>query len=688
MFTDNNLYISQLQDIIRSGNVQLSTIKPSEWVEQSIIMGQPRPGPFRYDETPYCREIIDCLAPDHPARWVAVMKGAQIGFSAGVIIPACGWIIKESPANTYFTVGSPDLIEKAGEKLDLMIKNAGLKDYITPQVQKKRNSKTGDTATKKDFMGGYINITTPNNHKEWRDVSLKYGFIDDFEAAKSKSKESGGTRKLMEQRFSAYKDTHKIFYISTPELKSSSNIEPAYLLGDRRKYMIPCPCCGEYIELLWDVMVDGKKVGGITWDAPNGQLIESSVGYVCQKCSGFFNDKDKKKWLNAGRWEPTATPSRPGFYSYHINCLYAPTWMYDWKHYVRNYMDCNPPGQPRLEAEYMTFVQTCLGLTYEPEAREINAAKLMENLQPYSPGIIPEKLSREQGNGDVILLTCGADLNGTMKGVNGAEFDDARLDYEIIAHTESGATYSILEGSIGTFIPRENTLKGIKADRKKWTYEHNKENSVWPEFEKLLSREFKTDTGRTIKIHLAALDCGAYASTAAYPYLDKTNCPVIGVKGEREERYTILNSDKKIFKEAAERARLFILQVGMIKDKISEYMQLKWERGKEMQPGNFMNYPLPSDGMYEYETFFKHYESEHRAEVKNPDGETLFRWVKKSQTLQNHKFDCRVYNLAARDIYLYYFIKKAGQKLRERYKNVDFTWRDLVEYYHSEKRAS
>ena len=56
----------------------LSGLKPSEWVEANIVMGQPFPGPYRYSKTPYCKEIIDCLAPDHPARWVAFMKGLSL----------------------------------------------------------------------------------------------------------------------------------------------------------------------------------------------------------------------------------------------------------------------------------------------------------------------------------------------------------------------------------------------------------------------------------------------------------------------------------------------------------------------------------------------------------------------------------------------------------------------------------
>jgi phage terminase large subunit GpA-like protein len=675
------LYELQLLDIIQSANVQLSDIKPSEWVESNVVMGQPRPGPYRYNYTPYCREIINRLHGSDPARWIAVMKGLQIGISAGVIIPGMGWIIKESPANTYFTVGAPDLVDKSVEKLDLMIDNAGLRNYIKPQVKRNRMNKSGDTNTKKDFSGGFINITTPNNHKEWRDVSLKYGFIDDFEAAKTASKESGSTRKLIEGRFAAYKDTHKIFYISTPERKSTSNIEPAYLLGDQRKYLIPCPCCGAFIELRWnipegigtiwqDAMPEGA---GVVWklDGKN-QLIESSVGYVCQECGGFFKDNDKQRLLNEGYWQPTAEPKRRGFYSYHISSLYAPAGMYDWKHYVLNYLEACPPGQPRNEMEYMTFLNTCLGVTYEGEAEQPKATQISGNTRRYRIGSIPEKQSIADGNGRIVLVTMGSDMNGTE--------DDARLDWEVVAWAETGASYSVAHGSIGTFIPRENT-RVEKTDREKWTYQHGKPNSVWSELDKIMRHAWPSDTTPTTyyKINMPAIDCG-HLSELIWPYIDWTigrypENPCVGVRGNKEEKYKIEGTNVKLYEVGKSRNDVYYLQVGHFKDMLSNYMKLQWKEGEGPQPPNFMNFPRPDEGLYEFDNYFSHYEAEERKIVEDAKGGRLFRWVKRNSAVQNHLFDCRIYAMAMKEIIVAELGKKVKPKDQE-----GFTWADFVTY--------
>ena len=85
MLNDNNLlYLPQLERILTQGNAQISTILPADWAEANMVMDKPRPGALRYNQTPYTREIINRFSPYDDARVVAVMKGAQIGFSTTV----------------------------------------------------------------------------------------------------------------------------------------------------------------------------------------------------------------------------------------------------------------------------------------------------------------------------------------------------------------------------------------------------------------------------------------------------------------------------------------------------------------------------------------------------------------------------------------------------------------------------
>lgn len=615
-------------------------------------------GRFSYDITPYTREIVDCMMPDHPARVVSVMKGAQIGFSTGVIEPAIGWIIAESPCNVLFLTGHSDLTEEAINKIDMMIDSCGIRHLIKPTAMRSRRSKTGDTNTKKEFSGGSLVSGSAGNHKLLRQRSVKTIFIDDFDAAKTDSKEAGSTRKMIQQRAAAYYDEMKIYYISTPEIRPS-NIEEVYLLGDQRRYHVPCPCCVEFIYLDWAVPIEGqeREMGGISWKVDDsGKLIKGSVGYVCQKCAGFFTDKDKYEMNLAGKWIPTAEPFEEGNYSYHLSSLYAPTGMFDWEHYVLDYLEANPPGRKRNERLHQTFVNLCLGVPYEPAGEDIKATELQENIRPYKVGSIPEKLSEKDGNGSIVLLTMGVDLNGKE--------DDARLDYEVVAYSESGATYSIIHGSIGTFKPRGGN-KG--EDREVWTYRHGTDKSVWNELERILGDIYETDTGRRMKVFVCGIDCG-YQTAHAYQYIDNSIHNAIGLKGKDDGKFIRLDVDARTYRIAKERPKLYLVESNVVKDRLAEHMRLNWDsRLSEVQPAGYLNFPTPSDGLYLYTNYFSHFEAEH----KILDKDTTFRWLKKNDVVQNHLWDCRLYANVCRDILIDQIMKAA--------KIVNGSWQDYCD---------
>jgi len=632
----------QLSDLLSFSKVQLSSIKPSEWAEQNIIMGKPFPGPFRYERTPYTREIADFFSEDHPGRVLAVMKGAQIGFSAGVIYPSIAWLIANAPGNAYLSVGHDDLIEEAVAKIDNVIDNSGLRSFIKSAVARKRKAKTGDTNKKKEFAGGYIIIGSANNHKILRQRDLQYGFIDDYESIKQGSKESGSTKKLIEQRFAAYAGKEKIAYISTPELKATSNIYPAYLEGDQRKWMVPCPCCGDYIELKFKTEASDGSAAGMYWKTDKGgHLDRRSVGYICQSCSSFFDDSRKQDMNINGIWRPTAQPSREGYLSYQISALYAPPGMYSWSHYVNDYLDATRDGVTD-EKKYKTFVNLCLGEPYEPAGENIKASDLeVNNIGSYNIRSVPESLSIKDGNGEIIILTCAADMNGTV--------DDARLDYEVRAWSATGSSYSVLHGSIGTFVPRENTVKN-KTDRERWTYEYGRPNCVWYEFEKILNASWVSDTGINFRIAVTGLDTGHH-TIHAYSFIDRTNCRnVFGVKGDKESTIRKHNVDAPYFRPARERSSLFILDVSLIKDVVSQQMKLKYNKDDGKQPPGFINFPIPSDGLYLYKNYFVHFESERREVVEDRNLGVHYVWKKVNSAAQNHFWDCAIYNFAMKEI--------------------------------------
>lgn len=668
---------SMLFGVLDSWNTYLSDIKPSMWAEKyrSMDTGDtPWAGKFTYDNSPYTREIVDCLHPSNPAKWIAVMKGGQIGFTTGVIENGIGWIISEEPGPVLLMTGHEDLSEEGMQRIDRMIDSCGIRPLIRPSTIKSKNKRSGDTVKSKEFPGGSLRAGSASNHALLRQRSIMYAFIDDFDSVKKSKKKSGNTRPMIEQRLAAYDAKMKLFYIGTPELKQGSNIEPVFLLGDQRYYHVPCPCCGEPIILLWDVEseIDGKKAG-ITYDVDSeGHVIESTVGYTCQKCGDFFEESHKTMIIASGEWRATAKASQPGFVSYHISSLYADVKMRGWTSYVRQYLEANPVDGSRDEHLHQTFVNLVLGQTYELTTKEVKAESIQNNIQPYPIGIVPEELSVSQGNGRIVMLTCACDLNGIE--------DDARVDYEIIAWSETGTSYSVKHGSIGTFVYREGVMKN-KMDRARWTYKHNQIRSVWPEVEKVIYAQYSTDNGRKMMVNITGVDCGHYTQLA-YAFIDKQKKTsvvdrVIGLKGDKETQFRKDGVNYPIYKAAQAHAKLWLLDVNYIKDWVADYMALKWDANAgDNQPPNFMNFPQPgvdvatNKVLYGSKDFFKHFEAEERAIETKDDGSVASRWRKKADNLQNHHWDIFVYNVAIKNWFADQALKNSPLKKG--------TWSDFV----------
>lgn len=631
---------------------EISNILPSEWAEKHRFVPSDvsaMEGMYSFWNAPYAKGMLDCLHPKDPGRIYAIMKGSQLGISTGVVENGVGWIISENPGNILFLVGHESLVDDASKKIDLMIDNTPIRsgDLIRSSSNKARKTKSGDTTNKKEFAGGELKLGIAN-HKYLRNISMRYGFIDDYDAMRSDTKESGSTFGMIESRFKAFWKKMKLYLISSPEILETSNINEAYLKGDQRKYHVPCPCCGEKIVWEWEVKnkANPGEHAGITYALDeNYKLIPESVGYTCQECGEFFDDRNKSEIINQGEWIPTKNPKDidPDIVSFHISSLYAPTFMKGWLDYVKEYLEANPPNGVRDEKKHQVFMNQCLGLPYEQQGQSASAENLRKNTRDYQVGEIPETLSIEDGNGRIVLLTLGADMNGKE--------DDARIDWEVVAWTESGSSYSVDHGSVGTFIPAENQLPDDVRDRNriKWTYRQGHKYSVWEEFEEVFQRKYKTDTGRTMVCIAGCLDSGYLATEYAYPYVDSTPLKIYAVKGDKEHNPVQIDGDYKPFKQAQERNNLWMLNVNRMKDVLFTQMNLTWhERMVGPQPSGFMNFPQPSNGKYTEKNYFSHFE----AEEKVIGNDHRFIWRKKKSNSQNHQFDCRIYSVAARDIFV------------------------------------
>lgn len=667
-----NSYLKIHKKIYSHKAVKLS---PSDWTEKNIFLTgdiSRFTGFYKYDVSPYTREVIDCLDSKSPVEMVAVMKCAQSGFTMGVIVPGICYIISENPSGILYTAADVDLVKlSVRTRLDPVLSSSGLSHLIRPNVVKKKNQRTGDTDFSKEFAGGSLIALGVNNPNKWRQYSVKNIFADDWESAPRNDKKEGNVRSLMNNRAKSFGSLKKIFYVSTPAVKQTSNIEEVYELGDQRKWNWCCPNCNEYIPMEWRIEKEDGYFAGLKWETNEaGELIDSSVHYECQNCGGQILEKEKYELNLTGKWIPTAKPKREQYRSYQLNALVIPPGFDGWIDLINQWMEAVPKGLPVDEGKLKAFVNTQLGQTWEEKGVTPRVLDLMNNVRSYEIGIVPDITSQQDGNGKIVLITMACDLGGVMETNN----EDARLDWEIVAHSSGGATYHINHGSIGTFKKsRKKTTREKENDseRYKYTYSHGQKFSVWEPLQELISKNIIGQSGDAYNIEMTIIDT-SYFTKLSYDFVKQQHSSfVIGIKGYAEEEYRRLTKDTPIITRSRELlGKLYILQVNQLKDILAQNMKIKMGMDGH-QPKGLMNFPQPSLGKYNLRSYFMHYEAEHRVEVIKNDQVIGFSWKKKNSSAENHFFDVSVYNLASKEIFIDIF-RRSNSKYSK------LTWEDYV----------
>ena len=358
-----------------------------------------RPGPWRTEDLPFLREIMDELSPMSRVEIVVVMKSAQIA----VTETAINWVlaIMDIWPTTVMVVqptvelGKAFSIEKLGPRI-------AATRTLDGKVVEQRRADGGSTTHRKEFAGGRLIITGANSAAGLRQRSVNRLIKDDLDAWPADADGEGDPSKLADQRLEAAWRP-KTLEISTPTEKGTSRIEARFEAGDRRYYQVPCPDCGELQRLVF---------GQLKWDAGKPE----TATYQCVACGSAIPNSRKLAMLRAGKWVASAPGNGGGkIASFHISRLYSPfrTW-------------------PELAAQYeaagedpkslKVFTNTALGETWAGKGEAPEWQRLYERRAGYPIGMVPP---------GALLITAGVDVQGD------------RLELEIVGWGPGETSWSI-----------------------------------------------------------------------------------------------------------------------------------------------------------------------------------------------------------------------------------------------------
>lgn len=602
-------------------------IQVSEWAEEKRYMPAsvtPKAGFFRFEVTPYLKEIADCLSVNNPVQEVAIMKGVQLGFSQGIIENSIGYEIehiKKFPC--MFVTADAELAKTILEtRIQKMVRASDL-EHLIQSSDEKNVRKQGSTSKRMEWQGGgFLLPFGANNAAKLRSFSIARLYLDEVDGFPLKLKAEGSPIDLVVKRTAAFEDVRKIVYISTPLIKQTSQIEKLFQQGDQRRFFVPCPHCGEFQVLKFRGVGENGEFYGIAFDTDDdGALKYDSVRYICQHCSGEIHEHQKHVLLNGGEWRATAKSKKKNFRSYHISTLYSPEGFQSWATCVEDYLAAWDIENNRVKniESLRTFYNLVLGETFEEIGDNLKLEQVvLHRRHEYNSGEVPNHIAVEETGGLIQLLTCAVDVQKTW------------LAVQVIGWCKGRRFYSI-----------ENLkLEGDCSDL-------NSEDSPWQKLRELIETKVYLDrAGRQYRPVITLVDAGySPAPDLVYQFCSEYAGGVFPIMGRD---FAVKSANFKEFSTYLSKTNVhgFNITTTIYKDRLSRALKREWLNDGEVQPVDHPNYPQDYN-----DKFFKELTVETKKEkINSRTGQREgFVWYRPSGA-DNEAWDTNIYNMAAVDI--------------------------------------
>ena len=490
------------------------TLKPqpvllvSDWAEQNRILDDSSnlAGRWSNDITPYLVDIMNTMN-DPDIRQTYFCKASQIGGTAALINMLC-YIIMQQPAPTMIVYPSDDLAKD--------VSNDFLKPAfrLIPEI-KQNFSENSSSELKLKFKSMLLYLRGAGSPAKLASKPIKYLFFDEIDKMGGASKKEASPYNLALERTKTFRPQEKVFACSTPTLKTNYIWDLHDNADEVRHYFVPCPHCGEYIELKFKQIVFDKDESKAM---SNYERAQTAI-YACQACGCEIQDSDKPKMLRNGEWRAVkkrgiGKVKTVGFW---INSLYS--MFLKWADIAEEFL--NSKDDPD---KLQNFVNSWLGEPWEDTKLKTSEDLIMER-QTETPELVVPAWAK--------MLTGGVDVQETS------------LYYTIRAFGDYTTSQNITHGQVLSF-----------AD-----------------IERVMNLEYKTEDGRGMVVELALIDSG-YQADATYDFcIDNSDwaAPVKGASNPMRDRYKISKVDKQDSK--AYGMQMIIVDGGQIKDSIAARMQ-------------------------------------------------------------------------------------------------------------------
>ena len=480
-------------------------ITVSEWADKYRMLdarSSAMPGPWRTEHTPYLKEIMNEFN-NYETEEIIYVKPTQVG-GTECLQNMVGYIIQQDPAPTMIVYPTDKLAESISEnRLQPMIKAApGLRSKFLENNSLKLELQ---------FDGMYLSLAGSNSPSSLASKAVKYLFLDEVDKYPGASKKEADPISLARERTKTFHN-RKIFITSTPTIREGHIWRAKEEADIEKHYFVPCPHCGEYIELKWQQIRFPKEEGMSYADR-----AEFAV-YVCQECGCILTDKDKPDMLKKGEWrvvrENTKYARKVAFW---MNTLYSP--FVRFSEVVKEFLTTK--DDPEM---FQNFTNSWLAEPWEDTRLKTSIDIVLARQTEYEEYVVPDWTK---------VLTAGVDVQETS------------LYYTIRAWGDYLTSQNIAHGQVASF----------------------------KDIEKIMNLEYRMPDGTPMVVALALIDSGN-DTDRVYDFCAINSdwaLPSKGASNSMMSHYRLSKVNKSGSK--AQGMNLVLVDTGKYKDMIAGRMQ-------------------------------------------------------------------------------------------------------------------
>lgn len=411
----------------------LELLKPPEELTVSEWAGKYRqldersssmPGKWKNEMTPYLVGIMDEFN-NYQTEKIVFCKCTQLGGTEALNNMIC-FSVAQDPAPMMIVYPTSELADSVVEQR--------IKPMLKASKETRKHFKEKNSSKKElQFDNMYISIVGSNSPSELASRPIRYLFLDEVDKYPNESKKEADPISLAVERTKTF-NNRKIYMCSTPTTRTGHIWEEKEKADIEKHYFVPCPHCGEFIEL---------KFSQIRWPDDNEKLSAADKAefaqYICQECGNTINDSDKMEMLQKGRWETVKENTKfTKTVAFWINTLYSPFTRFS--QIAKAYLI----AKDDTEALH-NFTNSWLAEPWEDTKLKTNAETVMERQTDLPEFVVPEWTR---------LLTAGVDVQETS------------LYYIIRAWGEYLTSQLVTRGQVTSFrdIERIMNLEYMKPD--------------------------------------------------------------------------------------------------------------------------------------------------------------------------------------------------------------------------------